>query len=96
MSQTPIRAERAPAIEALRRQFFDSGQLPAAGLPASVLRSWQRCQRLGMENTERGRPSNTTRGDLMVARERNAELLSHAGGVMEHLYEQEKEQWQMS
>ena len=88
MSQTPIRAERAPAIEALRRQFFDSGQLPAAGLPASVLRSWQRCQRLGMENTERGRPSNTTRGDLMVARERNAELLSHAGGVMEHLYEQ--------
>ena len=88
MSQTPIRAEHAPAIEALRRQFFDGGDVPDAGLPATVLRSWQRCQRLGMENTERGRPSNTTRGDLMVARERNAELLSHAGGVMEHLYEQ--------
>ncbi len=88
MSQTPIRAEHTPAIEALRRQFFDNGQLPDAGLPASVLRSWQRCQRLGMENTERGRPSNTTRGDLMVARERNAALLNHAGGVMEHLYEQ--------
>ena len=53
MSQTPIRAEHTPAIEALRRQFFDNGQLPDAGLPASVLRSWQRCQRLGMENTER-------------------------------------------
>ncbi len=88
MSQTPIRAERAPAIEALRRQFFDSGQLPAAGLPASVLRSWQRCLRLGLDLGERARPSNTTRGDLMVARERNAELLNHAGGVMEHLYEQ--------
>ena len=88
MSQTPMRAEHAPAIEALRRQFFENGEVPDAGLPAPVLRSWQRCQRLGMENTERGRPSNTTRGDLMVARERNAELLSHAGGVMEHLYEQ--------
>ena len=88
MSQTPMRAAHAPAIESLRRQFFDGGDVPDAGLPATVLRSWQRCQRLGMENTERGRPSNTTRGDLMVARERNAALLNHAGGVMEHLYEQ--------
>jgi transcriptional regulator of acetoin/glycerol metabolism len=88
MGQTPMRAAQAPALASLRRQFFENGQVPDAGLAAPVLRSWQRCQRLGLESTERGRPSNTTRGDLMVARERNEALLNHAGGVMEHLFEQ--------
>ncbi len=88
MGQTPMRAAQASALVSLRRQFFDNGQVPDAGLPAPVLRSWERCLRLGLDIGERVRPSNTTRGDLMVARERNAELLNHAGGVMEHLHEQ--------
>ncbi|MGD9872218.1 MAG: sigma-54-dependent Fis family transcriptional regulator, partial [Thauera sp.] len=88
MGQTPMRAVQASALVSLRRQFFDNGQVPDAGLPAPVLRSWERCLRLGLDIGERVRPSNTTRGDLMVARERNAELLNHAGGVMEHLHEQ--------
>ncbi|MHB1373334.1 MAG: sigma-54-dependent Fis family transcriptional regulator, partial [Thauera sp.] len=76
------------AIESLRRRYLERGELPDRGVATPVLRSWERCLRLGLELGERARPSNTTRGDLMVARERNAELLNHAGGVMEHLYEQ--------
>ncbi|CAM5480827.1 sigma-54-dependent Fis family transcriptional regulator [Thauera mechernichensis] len=74
-------------IESLRREFLERGELPG-GLRPSVLRSWQRCERLGLDTSERGRLINSTRADLMLARERNATLLSHAGGVMEHLYEQ--------
>ncbi len=88
MVDNTMRAAQAAVVESLRRQFSASGQVPDAGLPVPVLRSWARCQRLGLDMSERVRPSSTTRGDLMVARERSAALLAHASGVMEHLHEQ--------
>ncbi|HNR61958.1 MAG TPA: sigma-54-dependent Fis family transcriptional regulator [Thauera sp.] len=88
MGQMHVRAAQGGELESLRRRYLERGDLPEGGLSASVLRSWERCQRLGLEIGERGRPANTTRADLMLARERNLTLLNHAGGVMEHLYEQ--------
>jgi len=88
MVDNTVHAAQAAVIESLRRQFSASGQVPDAGLPVPVLRSWARCQRLGLDMGERVRPPSTTRGDLMVARERSAALLAHASGVMEHLHEQ--------
>ena len=88
MVDNTVRAAQAAVVESLRRQFSSSGQVPDAGLPVPVLRSWARCQRLGLDMGERVRPPSTTRGDLMVARERSAALLAHASGVMEHLHEQ--------
>ncbi len=88
MTDRPTEAGGSLAIESLRRRYLERGELPERGVATPVLRSWERCLRLGLDLGERARPSNTTRGDLMVARERNAELLNHAGGVMEHLYEQ--------
>jgi transcriptional regulator of acetoin/glycerol metabolism len=88
MGDDPTRVAQAVAIETLRQQFSASGQIAEVGLPTPVLRSWVRCQRLGLDMGERARPPSTTRGDLMVARERSAALLAHASGVMEHLHEQ--------
>ncbi len=88
MTDRSIQAGEPLAIESLRRRYLERGEVPDRGVATPVLRSWERCLRLGLDLGERARPSNTTRGDLMVARERNAALLNHAGGVMEHLYEQ--------
>ncbi len=88
MTDRPEEVRKPMAIESLRRRYLERGEVPQEGLAAPLLRSWERCIRLGLDLGERARPSNTTRGDLMVARERNAALLNHAGGVMEHLYEQ--------
>jgi PAS domain-containing protein len=88
MGDDPTRIARSVAIDTLRQRFSASGEVPEADLPTPVLRSWVRCHRLGMEMGERVRPPSTTRGDLMVARERSAMLLEHAAGVMEHLHEQ--------
>ena len=88
MTDRSIQAGEPLAIESLRRRYLERGEVPERGVATMVLRSWERCLRLGLDLGERARPSNTTRGDLMVARERNAALLNHAGGVMEHLYEQ--------
>ncbi|MFN8600123.1 MAG: hypothetical protein U0842_06605 [Candidatus Binatia bacterium] len=78
MVDNTMRAAQAAVVESLRRQFSASGQVPDAGLAVPVLRSWARCQRLGLDMGERVRPPSTTRGDLMVARERSAALLAHA------------------
>ena len=76
------------AVASLRRRFLERGELPQRGVAAPVLRSWERCLRLRMEVGDRGEFSGSTRGDLVVARERNTVLLSHASAVMEHLHEQ--------
>ena len=76
------------AVASLRRRFLERGELPQRGVAAPVLRSWERCLRLRMEVGDRGEFSGSTRGDLVVARERNTVLLNHASAVMEHLHEQ--------
>ena len=62
MVDNTVRAAQAAVVESLRRQFSSSGQVPDAGLPVPVLRSWARCQRLGLDMGERVRPPSTTRG----------------------------------
>jgi hypothetical protein len=88
MGQTLTRAAQAAALESLRRQFFELGRVPEAGLPAPVMRSWQRCRKIGLDECDMRRVDNATRSEFAMARERNGRLLSHASGVMEHLYEQ--------
>jgi len=88
MGQTLTRAAQAATLESLRRQFFELGRVPEAGLPAPVMRSWQRCRKNGLDERDMRRVDNATRSEFSLARERNGRLLSHASGVMEHLYEQ--------
>ena len=88
MASAPVPGIHSATLDALRRRFAESGELPQHGLAAPILRSWQRCQRLGLEMAEAARPAQHTRGDLMVARERNAALLAQASAVMEDLYAQ--------
>ncbi|AMO39057.1 sigma-54-dependent Fis family transcriptional regulator [Thauera humireducens] len=88
MGQTLTRAAQAATLESLRRQFFELGRVPEAGLPAPVMRSWQRCRKNGLDERDMRRVDNATRSEFSMARERNGRLLSHASGVMEHLYEQ--------
>ncbi len=75
-------------LESLRRSFAGGDELPADALPSPILRSWQRCQRLGLEMGAKLQPDNSSRAGLMAARERNATLLEQASGVMQYLHEQ--------
>ena len=73
----------------LRKRFLDDGHVPDGALPPVVLRSWQRCRAAGL-CAEDGHvcdepiPSH----ELSAACERNMHLLSHAAGVMTHVYAQ--------
>ncbi|ATE62470.1 sigma-54-dependent Fis family transcriptional regulator [Thauera sinica] len=88
MGQTLARSEQAAELATLRRQFFEMGDVPERGLPEPVIRSWRRCRRDGLDERASSRIDNVNRCEFSVARERSGLLLSHASGVMEHLYEQ--------
>ncbi len=88
MGQTLARSEQAAELAMLRRKFFEMGEVPDKGLPEPVIRSWRRCRRDGLDERASGRLDNVSRSEFSVARERSGLLLSHASGVMEHLFEQ--------
>jgi transcriptional regulator of acetoin/glycerol metabolism len=88
MGQTLTRSAQSAELDLLRRQFFELGEEPQAGLPEPVIRSWRRCRSQGLDVRTSTRIDNFSRSEFSVARERSGLLLSHASGVMEHLYEQ--------
>lgn len=78
-------------VRDVRRAFFDGNAKADALLPgtAGVLQSWQRCRQSGLERSLQGSDlgcgSSTA---LKEAQDRNAFLLSHSRGILNHLYEQ--------
>ncbi|MBN8440634.1 MAG: sigma-54-dependent Fis family transcriptional regulator [Thauera sp.] len=88
MGQSLARSAQSAELALLRRQFFELGREPDAGLPEPVIRSWRRCRSGGLDERGSSRVDNVSRSEFSAARDRSGLLLSHASGVMEHLYEQ--------
>ena len=86
----PMEARDAQVRDA-RRAFFegtdkvDSLEVATAG----IVKSWQRCRQLGLDHDVRGGDLEcAAQAALREAHERNAFLLSHSRGILNHLYEQ--------
>lgn len=74
-----------------RTAFFDQGAPADALVPlvGPVVKSWSRCVSGGLEaSTRAGDIGPVSDSQLRETRDRNAFLLSHARGVLSHLYEQ--------
>lgn len=74
-----------------RTAFFDQGAPADALVPlvGPVVKSWSRCVTGGLEaSTRAGDIGPVSDSQLRETRDRNAFLLSHARGVLSHLYEQ--------
>lgn len=75
-----------PQIRQERLQLFERGLTPSARLDPTVLRSWQRCLRIGLETESLGMPAdNLSHHALQRQREANHDLLHHSQPVMEYL-----------
>jgi len=83
-----LRDRRDNAVVDARRFFFEQGEVPEAGLTPPLLRSWQRCRSSGLDHLNKHFSDPEGRAGLSEARERSARLLEHAGGIMEHVFEQ--------
>jgi len=83
-----LRDRRENMLADARRFFFERGEDPEVGLSPPVLRSWQRCRSMGLDHLDRHLADPVGRPGLSDARERSAGLLDHAGGIMEHVFEQ--------
>ena len=83
-----VDAGREQRFRLARKQFFEEGECPDEGVPALILNSWQRCRALGMDRANREAREHGERARLAEVRERNARLVEHASGVMEHVFEQ--------
>lgn len=89
MGQTSaVDAGREQRFTLARRQFFEEGACPDEGVSALILDSWQRCREFGLERANREVREHCERWRLTEVRERNARLVEHASGVMEHVFEQ--------
>lgn len=73
-----------------RRAFLDRGtDVAAEGLPdRKILRSWERCRSRGLQGLGDSAIGIVSANLLREARDRNGFLLSHARGILNHLYEQ--------
>ncbi|MCB1888369.1 MAG: sigma-54-dependent Fis family transcriptional regulator [Rhodocyclaceae bacterium] len=86
----PVETREARIREA-RRAFLD-GNLQKEELAvatSNVVKSWQRCRQSGLDNGLRGSDIGCAASTaLKEAQDRNAFLLSHSRGILNHLYEQ--------
>ena len=62
------------ALAAARQRFFARGESPESLVPEVILKSWQRCARLGLDAGSRPRGEPLSAGSLRIARERSAAL----------------------
>lgn len=68
--------------------FFDGGECPADLINPLVLRSWERCQRFGLSETDgQDGCDSLDRATLHTEQERNHRLLRQSRPIMEQLYE---------
>ena len=86
----PMEARDAQVRDA-RRAFFEGRDKSTAVDVATsgIVKSWQRCRQLGLDHDVRGGDVGcAAQNALREARDRNAFLLSHSRGILNHLYEQ--------
>ena len=74
----PRRPMAEQALTAIRRQFLTQGMVPEGAVPASILRSWQRCAALGLQMDERPRVEPIDGGRLRERHDRADRLRSAA------------------
>ena len=73
----------------VRAHFFATGEAVGNSVPEIVLRSWQRCLTAGLSPDAKADDDiAAARGQLAAARDRNAHLLAHASGIMNHVHAQ--------
>lgn len=90
MSQLSEAAEaRYSRVQRARDIYFDRGQAPGDLVGRSLIRSWERCTRSGLDSLAcRDRSSLVNRATLDEACERHSSLLSHARSIMELVHAQ--------
>ncbi|NLH80024.1 MAG: hypothetical protein GX458_04150, partial [Phyllobacteriaceae bacterium] len=81
----PQRPVSAPSMTAIRRRFATRGDVGADLLPASILRSWQRCAALGLRMDMRPSVEPIGRADLGERRDRNDRLRAAAADELVRL-----------
>ncbi|MBW7902705.1 MAG: sigma-54-dependent Fis family transcriptional regulator [Rhodocyclaceae bacterium] len=89
MGETSLAVEHGRQVAQARRLFFDRGDRPADLVDPMVLRSWERCQRFGLNEAD-GREGcdSLDRATLHTEQERNHLLLRQSQPILEQLYEQ--------
>ena len=85
---TPRRLEGAHTLAAVRRRFLMQGAVGEGDLPASILRSWQRCAALGLRMDMRPEVEAIGRGDLRERFDRAESLRAAASGEIRMLHEE--------
>lgn len=80
--------ERDAVFAKAREDFFLAGKIPESGVPVEIMRSWARCREGGLNHAEASSLGPANRSMLAESRDRSAELLSHASGIMEHVFAQ--------
>ena len=68
-----------------RRTFFEQGGAPVGQVPATILESWRRCQRLGLESETHPPVEPVTAAQLREMRERHEKLWRFARAELELL-----------
>jgi len=83
-------------LQQARQLFFTRGERPEGLVDALIVRSWERCQRFGLSESQAiaGRES-LDRLALKTEQERNRYLLLQGRPIMEHVYEQIRESGSM-
>ncbi|MDX9706275.1 MAG: sigma-54-dependent Fis family transcriptional regulator [Azospira sp.] len=98
MESTPIAAERHDRqLAQARRIFFGLGDHPEELVNPLVLRSWERCQRFGLNESDgSGISDPLDRATLHTEQERNHQLLRQSRPIMEQLHEQIRDSGSMA
>ncbi len=78
----------APTLADIRRQFLVQGMVPEGAIPASILRSWQRCAALGLQMDERPRVEPIEVGRLRERHDRADRLRSAARAEIRLLHDE--------
>jgi transcriptional regulator of acetoin/glycerol metabolism len=82
-------ASHGQRLQEARQRFFSQGDTPLELIDRTILRSWQRCSRSGLESHSAWRDGTViSQAMLKEELERNRVMLAHAQPVMEHVYEQ--------
>ena len=83
-------------LEQARQLFFDHGALPKGLVDPLIIRSWERCRRLGLTGTTMMPETDILSApSLKNEQERSHFLLSQGRPIMEHVYEQIRESGSM-
>ncbi len=76
-------------LQQARQLFFDQGDLPDGLVDPVILRSWERCRRFGLGDSNYAPAMDAMdRVALKTEQERNRLLLTQGRSIMEHVFEQ--------